>query len=139
MLPPSIPPFHCVQQQPNNRCYSPACAAPLNLHRLPVHLLEQQRLLEDQLLEHLLRQVVQLHGNAERLLGHRLISRIVILLQVRVCERLLHRVPVVRVECQHLAQQVQRAGVRLREELLPRHLWLVGQRLQVVAGLEKSN
>lgn len=108
----------------------------LRLHRFAVLLLEQQRLLEDQLLEHLLWQVVQLHGDAEGLLGDRLVSRIVILLQVGMRQGLLHRIPVVWIEGQHLVEQVQRTGVCLGEQLVPRHLRLERQRLQVVSCLK---
>lgn len=51
-------------------------------------------------------------------------------------QRLLHRVPVIGVERQHLVQQVQGAGIGAREQPIPRHLWLERQCLQVVAGLK---
>lgn len=52
--------------------------------------LEQIRLVEDQLLQSLLWQVVEFHLDAERLLGHRLIGRIVVLLEVRMGEGVFH-------------------------------------------------
>lgn len=47
----------------------------------------------------------------------------------------LHNNAVVRVECQHLVQQVERLGVRVGVQPRPGHFGLERQRLQVAAGL----
>lgn len=119
---------------------------------------EAQRFLVDELLEGLLGQVVELHGDAEGLFGHglrgkkdrkeieicaskkvrgnfHLVSGIVVLFQVGMRQGLLDRYPLVRVEREHFAEQVERLLVGLREELVPRNLRLERQRLQVAARL----
>lgn len=64
-----------------------------------------------------------------------LVGGIVVLLEVRMGERLLDRDPVVRVKGEHLAEQVKRVRVGVCEQPRPGHLRFVRQRLQVAAGL----
>lgn len=67
--------------------------------------------------------------------GTYLVIRVVILLEVGVRQRLLHRDALVRVEGEHAVQQVQRAGVGAGEQVRPRHARLERQRLQVASRL----
>ena len=71
----------------------------------------------------------------ERLLRHRLISRVVVLLQVRVGQRILHQDPLVRVEGEHSLQQVQGLAISGGVKFCPGDLWLVRQGLNVAASL----
>lgn len=64
--------------------------------------LEQLGLLKDQQLELLLGQVIQLRLKLEWLICHRLITRVIILFQVRMCKCLFNIYSSMRVEGQHL-------------------------------------
>lgn len=69
---------------------------------------------KDELLQCLFGQVIQLHVKLERGLSDGLICRVVILLQIRMCQGLLHLDPLVGVKGQHLVQQVQSCSTRGR-------------------------
>lgn len=47
--------------------------------------------------------------------------------------------PLVRVERQHLVEEVERLGVGIREQLGPRHFGLEWQRLEVASRLQSEN
>lgn len=67
------------------------------------------------------------HFRSKRFLKKRrnhLISRIIVLLQVRMGERFLHGDAVVRVEGQHLAKQIEGLGVSVGEQFGPRYFGL---------------
>lgn len=126
---------------------------------LVVHVGEAKRFFVDQLLEGLLGQIVELHGDAEWFFGDglrkekrekkplkapetplecfrtHLIGGVVVLLQVGVRQSLLDRYPLVGIEREHFAEQVKRLLIGLREELVPWDFRLERQRLQVTSRL----
>ena len=88
---------------------------------------EGSGLVVDELLEALLGEVVELHLEAEGLLRDGLVLGVVVLVEVRVRQGVLHLDAAVRVEGQHLLQQVEGVLVRAGVEPGPRDLWLVWQ------------
>jgi len=64
----------------------------------------------DELFQLLLRKVVELRLESERLLGDRFVGRVVVLLQVRVSQRVLDVDSLRGVEGQHLVEQVERCA-----------------------------
>lgn len=111
-------------------------------------------LFPDELLQSLLREIVEFHLESERLFTHWLVSRIVVLLEIWVSQGLLNvdakkrrikiewldeSLPIVWVECEHFVEQVESSRVSSRVETSPRLLRLMWQRDQVRAGLVVDN
>ena len=71
----------------------------------------------------------------KRFLCHWFIGWIIVLLQIRMGQRLLHEDPLVRVEGEHPLQEVQGLAVRVGVKFGPRDLWFVWQRLDVASSL----
>ena len=71
----------------------------------------------------------------EWFLRYRFISRVIVLLEVRVSQRILHQDPLVRVEGEHSLQEVQGFAVRVGVKFCPGDLWLVRQGLNITASL----
>lgn len=64
-----------------------------------------------------------------------LIRGVVVLLEVGVCQCVLHSDALVGVEREHLVEQIESLGVSTGVQLAPRHLGLDGQGLEVPSRL----
>ena len=71
----------------------------------------------------------------EWFLCYGLILRVVVLLQVRVGQRLLHHDPLVGIECEHPLQQVQGLAVCIGVKFFPGDFGFIGQGLDIAARL----
>ena len=71
----------------------------------------------------------------KRFLRDWFISRIVVLLQIRVGKSILHQDPFVWVEGEHSLQEIQCLAVRIGIQFCPGDLWFVRERLDVASSL----